>query len=111
MATTGLRNSSLDLIVSIRCWYSYRRFTHTILHNLVRAGVTDVDFSRYPGKELQLDWLSVYLLEYLDRQPTELELRTLYVQVNKFALAAHFLWAVWALVQAEHSTIDFDFLR
>jgi ethanolamine kinase len=34
----------------------------------------------------------------------------LYVQVNKFALVAHFLWALWALIQAEHSTIDFDFL-
>lgn len=27
-----------------------------------------------------------------------------------FTQAAHFYWAMWALVQAHFSTIDFDFL-
>uniref|UniRef100_A0A3B3VD50 ethanolamine kinase n=1 Tax=Poecilia latipinna TaxID=48699 RepID=A0A3B3VD50_9TELE len=38
------------------------------------------------------------------------ELETLYVQVNKFALASHFFWGFWALIQAKYSSIDFDFL-
>lgn len=72
--------------------------------------MTEVDYSRYPDKDLQMDWLRIYLTELSDQEPSDSEVRTLYVQVNKFALAAHFMWGVWALVQAEHSLIDFDFL-
>ncbi|XP_046665616.1 ethanolamine kinase 1 [Homalodisca vitripennis] len=75
------------------------------------AGVTDVDFSRYPSQSLQWDWLRIYLTEYTGCPPSDDQIHSLYVQVNKFALAAHFLWGVWALVQAEHSNIDFDFLE
>lgn len=72
--------------------------------------MTEVDYSRYPDRDLQMDWLRIYLTELNDKEPSDSEVRTLYVQVNKFALAAHFMWGVWALVQAEHSLIDFDFL-
>jgi ethanolamine kinase len=34
----------------------------------------------------------------------------LYKAVNKFALAVRLFWGTWALVQADVSTIDFDFL-
>lgn len=30
--------------------------------------------------------------------------------IELFALAAHFFWGVWALIQAAHSSIDFDFV-
>jgi ethanolamine kinase len=84
--------------------------------------VTDVDYAAYPSQEFQRRWLRVYLEtfhssntdislgEAVSDTVTEHSISCLYVQVNKFALAAHFLWAVWALIQAEHSTIDFDFL-
>ncbi|XP_022198571.1 ethanolamine kinase 1 [Nilaparvata lugens] len=96
------------------------------------AGVTDTDFSLYPERSFQLSWLRVYLEEYkrIERRGgvvkkgeeveekdkeevvvTEEEVERLYVQVNKFALAAHFMWGVWAFVQAQHSTIDFNFLE
>ncbi|KFQ76136.1 Ethanolamine kinase 2, partial [Phaethon lepturus] len=41
---------------------------------------------------------------------SEEELEALYVQVNKFSLASHFLWACWGLIQDKYSTIDFNFL-
>uniref|UniRef100_A0A3B4F8Y0 ethanolamine kinase n=1 Tax=Pundamilia nyererei TaxID=303518 RepID=A0A3B4F8Y0_9CICH len=41
---------------------------------------------------------------------TDREVESLYVQVNQFALASHFFWGLWALIQARFSTIDFDFL-
>jgi ethanolamine kinase len=84
--------------------------------------VADVDYAAYPSQEFQRQWLRVYLetfhssatdtsvSEDLGDTVTEHSISCLYVQVNKFSLAAHFLWAVWALIQAEHSTIDFDFL-
>ncbi|KAK7866068.1 hypothetical protein R5R35_013567 [Gryllus longicercus] len=83
------------------------------------AGVSDVDYSRYPSEEFQREWLKVYLEEYRNSQnlsndccheTSEHDIDVLYVQVNKFSLMAHFFWAIWALIQAEHSTIDFDFL-
>ncbi|XP_017063789.1 ethanolamine kinase [Drosophila eugracilis] len=80
-------------------------------HFAEMCGVDEVDYSRYPKREFQLKWLRVYLEEYLQRshiQNEEVEL--LYVQVNQFALASHIFWTVWSLLQAEHSTIDFDYV-
>ncbi|KAI8035340.1 ethanolamine kinase isoform X1 [Drosophila gunungcola] len=80
-------------------------------HFAEMCGVDEVDYSRYPKRDFQLKWLRVYLEEYLQRshiQSQEVEL--LYVQVNQFALASHIFWTVWSLLQAEHSTIDFDYV-
>ncbi|KAJ8866070.1 hypothetical protein PR048_033594 [Dryococelus australis] len=76
------------------------------------AGVSTIDYSLYPSYELQKQWLRVYLETFTggERKVTDAAINELYVHVNKFCLTAHFLWAVWALIQAEHSSIDFDFL-
>ncbi|XP_023035340.1 ethanolamine kinase [Drosophila willistoni] len=80
-------------------------------HFAEMCGVDEVDYTRYPKREFQLKWLRVYLESYLQR--TNIlsdEVEQLYVQVNQFALAAHIFWTVWSLLQAEHSTIDFDYV-
>ncbi|KAF5894010.1 ethanolamine kinase 1, partial [Clarias magur] len=79
------------------------------------AGLNEVDYSLYPERSLQLQWLRAYLeayKEYKDQgtEVSEAEVEVLYVQVNRFALASHFFWGLWALIQAQYSTIDFDFL-
>ncbi|KAG8438548.1 hypothetical protein GDO86_004929 [Hymenochirus boettgeri] len=79
------------------------------------AGVNEVDYTLYPSRELQLQWLQSYLEAYKEYKGfsadvTEKEVETLYVQVNQFALASHFFWGLWALIQAKYSKIDFDFL-
>ncbi|KAM9173124.1 LOW QUALITY PROTEIN: ethanolamine kinase 1 [Pangshura tecta] len=79
------------------------------------AGVSEVDYSLYPDRELQEQWLRSYLEAYKEYKGfgtdvTEKEVEVLYVQVNQFALASHFFWGLWALIQAKYSTIDFDFL-
>ncbi|KAJ8984878.1 hypothetical protein NQ317_002718 [Molorchus minor] len=71
----------------------------------------DLDYSKYPEKDLQVEWLTTYLTEYNGNVPTEEDVDRLYVQVNKFVLASHILWGLWALIQAEHSYIDFDFMQ
>lgn len=78
------------------------------------AGVDDVDFSRYPDKQYQLEWLRSYLEEWnthngLTCAVTDEEVQKLYVQVNKCALAAHFFWGLWALIQSKYSKIDFNY--
>ncbi|XP_052900363.1 ethanolamine kinase [Anopheles moucheti] len=77
------------------------------------AGIDDIDYGRYPTQDFQRSWLRVYLQEYLGESipVTDSAVQRLYVQVNQYALASHFFWAIWALIQAEHSTIDFDFIQ
>ncbi|XP_014008558.1 ethanolamine kinase 1 isoform X3 [Salmo salar] len=79
------------------------------------AGLNEVDYSHYPERSLQLQWLHSYLEAYKEHkgqgsEVTETEVEVLYVQVNRFSLASHFFWGLWALIQAAFSTIDFDFL-
>ncbi|XP_013097744.2 ethanolamine kinase [Stomoxys calcitrans] len=75
------------------------------------AGVDTVDYTRYPSRDFQLKWLRVYLQSYLQKNDVcDAEVERLFVQVNQFALAAHFFWTIWSLIQAEHSTIDFDYV-
>ncbi|OXB74535.1 UNVERIFIED_CONTAM: hypothetical protein H355_011498 [Colinus virginianus] len=78
-------------------------------------GVNEVDYSLYPNRKLQEQWLRSYLEAYKEykgfgTEVSEKEVEVLYVQVNQFALASHFFWGLWALIQAKYSTIDFDFL-
>uniref|UniRef100_UPI00398EC5B7 ethanolamine kinase 1 isoform X2 n=1 Tax=Pristiophorus japonicus TaxID=55135 RepID=UPI00398EC5B7 len=79
------------------------------------AGINEVDYCLYPDKSLQFQWLKSYLealKEYkgLSAEVIEKEVEVLYFQVNQFALASHFFWGLWALIQTKYSTIDFDFL-
>uniref|UniRef100_A0A8C8ZEY8 ethanolamine kinase n=2 Tax=Lemuridae TaxID=9445 RepID=A0A8C8ZEY8_PROSS len=79
------------------------------------AGVSEVDYSLYPDRELQSQWLRSYLEAYKEykgfgTEVTEKEVEILFIQVNQFALASHFFWGLWALIQAKYSTIEFDFL-
>jgi ethanolamine kinase len=65
----------------------------------------------YPDKEFQTKWLRIYLETlYEDREVTSEEVDSLYRTVNKFALLVRLFWGTWALVQANISGIDFDFL-
>ncbi|XP_067312834.1 ethanolamine kinase 1 [Pseudorasbora parva] len=80
------------------------------------AGIDNVDSSLYPSFKLQFDWLTAYLESFKSCNDahsavTKEEVLQLYVQVCKFSLVAHLFWCLWALLQAKHSTIDFDFNR
>ncbi|KAK3720198.1 hypothetical protein QZH41_015775, partial [Actinostola sp. cb2023] len=101
--------------------YEYANF-NPIAHDIGNhfceyAGVDDVDYSLYPKKDQQIKFLTTAYL----RKSAELrgqtnptitndDIEKLYIQVNQYALAAHFFWGVWALLQAHFSDIDFDFL-
>ncbi|XP_063052600.1 ethanolamine kinase 1 [Engraulis encrasicolus] len=80
------------------------------------AGVGEIDYSLYPSVELQRAWLTVYLRRFksstgTDVTVSEQEVNGLYVTVCQFSLASHFLWGLWAIFQARHSTINFDFVQ
>ncbi|XP_063989243.1 ethanolamine kinase isoform X2 [Diachasmimorpha longicaudata] len=76
------------------------------------AGVENIDYSLYPDETLQRSWLRMYLQVYNKcSNVSEDEVTKVYKQVEKFVLAAHFLWGCWAIVQYDNSSIDFDFLQ
>ncbi|XP_038561764.1 ethanolamine kinase 1-like isoform X2 [Micropterus salmoides] len=80
------------------------------------AGVNDINCSLYPSRELQRDWLMAYLESYKQSTGhevtvTEAEVTQLYIQVCKFSLASNFFWGLWAILQSQYSSIDFDFQR
>ncbi|XP_060579167.1 ethanolamine kinase 1-like [Ruditapes philippinarum] len=80
------------------------------------AGVDNLDFSRYPDKAYQIEWLRYYLQQLAKSRGenpeavTDRDVEICYVKTNKFALAAHLFWGFWGLVQSKHSAIDFGFL-
>lgn len=73
-----------------------------------------MDYNLYPNVEFQYQWLRSYLSHYFEKNEAEIdekELEKWYIWTNKFALASHLFWGIWALVQAHYSKIDFDFLE
>ncbi|XP_051169098.1 ethanolamine kinase [Leptopilina boulardi] len=91
--------------------YNYQAFD-IANHFAEFAGTDHPDYSLYPDKNLQKAWLKIYLEAYNETNIiTEEEVEELYGEVKKFVLLSHFFWGCWALIQSEHSHIDFDFLE
>lgn len=66
-----------------------------------------LDYERwFPSRAYQRDWVKEYLG---DREGAEEMVETTLDSVEKFVLASHLLWSAWAVIQAENSSIDFDF--
>ncbi|XP_058841888.1 choline/ethanolamine kinase-like [Acipenser ruthenus] len=70
----------------------------------------------YPSREQQLHFLRHYLSEFSgikedverdDRAKIEEEM---IIETNRFALASHFLWGLWSIIQAKLSTIEFGYM-
>lgn len=85
----------------------------------VRLGVATFDCTLYPSEDFQKSWLEVYLKEFegsdeeteADADKKRERVQRLYADVCKFAPVPHFMWAMWSLVQAHHSQIEFDYFE
>lgn len=78
----------------------------------------NVDYELLPDDSFQKKWLRIYLERYNENlgnfkghEVTDEELEFFMSAVQKFTLASHFLWGIWSLLQAEHSSLEFDFLN
>jgi len=71
--------------------------------NLIPVILVNIIFKSSVSNLLSLVFLQVTMLQMK-------KFFALYREVNKFALAAHFLWGLWGLIQAQLSDIDFDYL-
>ena len=88
------------------------------------AGVDEPDYSFFPTDGYQRKWIHIYLTEFYKKlneynkskelplmELDESRIDQLCVEVKKFTLASHLKWAVWSLVQAQNSQLDFNFVR
>ncbi|CAI0389472.1 unnamed protein product, partial [Linum tenue] len=88
--------------------YSYRGFD--IGNHFNEYAGYDCDYSLYPSKEEQDLFFRHYLQPDKPDEVSSKELEVLYIESNTFMLASHLFWALWALIQAKMSPIDFDYL-
>lgn len=89
--------------------YNYRGYD--IGNHFNEYAGLDCDFSLYPEKDVQYQFFRSYLYPSSPEKATEDELEALYVETNCYALASHIFWAVWGIIQAKFSPIDFDYLE
>ncbi|XP_069480195.1 choline kinase alpha-like [Ambystoma mexicanum] len=75
------------------------------------------NFAKYPSKKQQIHFFTNYLAEFQhgfenisNEEKSRIESEML-IEVNRFALASHFFWALWSIVQARISTIEFGYLE
>ncbi|MBA0578212.1 probable ethanolamine kinase isoform X2 [Gossypium raimondii] len=88
--------------------YNYRGFD--IGNHFNEYAGYDCDYSLYPSKDEQYHFFRHYLEPEKPYEVSEKDLEALYVETNTFMLASHLYWALWALIQARMSPIDFDYL-
>ncbi|KAH9494791.1 hypothetical protein Btru_020625 [Bulinus truncatus] len=73
-----------------------------------KPGFTFVS-SNFPSKEKQFQFFRSYLKASGKEEISQSDLVNIYVETNTLALHSHFTWGVWAMVQAQTSSIDFDY--
>ncbi|XP_021895175.1 probable ethanolamine kinase [Carica papaya] len=88
--------------------YNYRGFD--IGNHFNEYAGYECDYSLYPNKDEQYHFFKHYLRPDKPHEVSEKDLRALYVETNTYMLASHLYWALWALIQAKMSPIDFDYL-
>ncbi|XP_044536298.1 choline kinase alpha isoform X2 [Gracilinanus agilis] len=71
---------------------------------------------KYPTKKQQLHFISNYLavsqdgFESLSNEEKSRLEEEMLVEINRFALASHFFWGLWSIVQAKISSIEFGYM-
>ncbi|ELW49002.1 Choline/ethanolamine kinase [Tupaia chinensis] len=70
----------------------------------------------YPTQEQQLHFIRHYLAEVkkgeiLSQEEQKKLEEDLLVEINRYALASHFFWGLWSILQASMSTIEFGYLE
>ncbi|KAJ3271863.1 Ethanolamine kinase [Terramyces sp. JEL0728] len=88
---------------------NYRGFD--IGNHFCEFGGFDCDWTKYPDEAFQKAWLKEYLSAKGEGVVGDAKLDAVYREVLAFSLAAHFFWSLWALIQAEISDIDFDYIE
>ncbi|KAL4225556.1 hypothetical protein ACF0H5_016244 [Mactra antiquata] len=99
------------------CSYNYRGYdlgNHflewTYNYNYPRHPYFESKPENYPSREQQYDFFRAYLQASGENICDE-TLQAMYIEANTFALASHFFWALWSILQNSMSDIEFGFLE
>ncbi|XP_028609481.1 choline/ethanolamine kinase isoform X2 [Grammomys surdaster] len=70
----------------------------------------------YPTREQQLRFIRHYLAEVqkgevLSEEEQKKQEEDLLTEISRYALASHFFWGLWSILQASMSTIEFGYLE
>lgn len=110
LQTTSV-NLQVSFIFALHIIPKSQSLNSAISKLLYYQGVDNFDPSRYPNQELREKWVTAYLRSFHQSQyVNDSKVQLLVEHIELFTLASHFFWGVWALIQAAHSSIDFDFL-
>ncbi|XP_061374829.1 probable ethanolamine kinase isoform X1 [Gastrolobium bilobum] len=88
--------------------YNYRGYD--IGNHFAEYAGFECDYDLYPNMNEQYHFFRHYIQPDRPHEVSEKDLETLYVEANTYALASHLFWALWGLIQAKMSPIDFDYL-
>ncbi|KAF1870591.1 hypothetical protein Lal_00025853 [Lupinus albus] len=95
--------------------YNYRGFD--IANHFAEYAGFECDYNLYPNMNEQFHFFRHYIQpdrphekEFIKAEVSEKDLETFYVETNTYVLASHLFWALWGLIQAKMSAIDFDYL-
>ncbi|KAL0721727.1 hypothetical protein Bca4012_036326 [Brassica carinata] len=88
--------------------YNYRGFD--IGNHFNEYAGYDCDYSCYPTKEEQYHFIKHYLQPDKPDEVSIGEVESVFIETDAYKLASHLYWAVWAIIQARMSPIDFDYL-
>ncbi|KAH6833645.1 Protein kinase superfamily protein [Perilla frutescens var. hirtella] len=88
--------------------YNYRGFD--LGNHFNEYAGYDCDYNQYPSKDEQFYFFKHYLRPDGPHEVSNEALDTLYAETSAYMLASHLYWALWALIQAKMSPIDFDYL-
>ncbi|XP_073514487.1 choline kinase alpha-like [Phyllobates terribilis] len=75
------------------------------------------NFSKYPTKKQQLHFISSYIAEFqpgfenLSNEERSKVENEMLIEINRFALASHFFWGLWSIIQAKISAIEFGYME
>ncbi|XP_076848302.1 choline kinase alpha [Brachyhypopomus gauderio] len=75
-----------------------------------------VSTDSYPTKAEQMQFIKNYLSEFdpglanLNDEDQRNMREDMLEEINRFALASHFFWGLWSMIQAKISTIEFGYL-
>ncbi|XP_038155873.1 choline/ethanolamine kinase [Cyprinodon tularosa] len=68
----------------------------------------------FPTREQQLHFIRSYLAEQHRHSNSDLDQRQIeedmIIEANRYALASHFLWGLWSIIQAKISKIEFGYM-
>ncbi|KAM9481848.1 choline/ethanolamine kinase isoform 2-T2 [Clarias gariepinus] len=69
------------------------------------------NLENYPSREQQLHFFKNYLSESEDTVcKDQAAMEQMIVEANRFALASHFFWGLWSIIQARISNIEFGYM-